>query len=764
MGSERALNRGRLLGRFLDLAVWLLAATGLCQTIAIVAWYWHDSIYQANTCGTLTALADDIAHGTLLRPLVSDLGYGGTRYMPLFPLLHGTLIRLGVEPVVAGMSLMQSATVLLAAAIASCLRLAGLPWTKALPLALLTWTSEEYLQHTTQLRIDVLAAALNLWGIYCVARAVRRRAPGKARGVLWIALAVLMFSLAFISKLTALYGAVAAVLWLLSRRRWRLAAALGTGTASCAGILLMCLQHATGGVFEQVFSRCLSCGGGIADAADAWYIFGREFVSHEPNGLFLLGALAAVFLSRAVGRSLEGLTFLMATMTLAVEFASPGCGSNHMVDVYATCILVMGRVVATTPLGWRLLGGLFALCLANFACDCVRYGAPAGYYDAVISERRHSREAIRYIQRIRPHDGGPVYATDPMVPIVMGQRPYLLDDFMFNSTLIRDHAIASDLCRAMREHRFSMLVIDDFDRTAVDTTRNPDNPKFIERFISAVQRFNNIDANLCESVIASYRMVAAVPPYTVWLPRSVTRNDARPLGSELRVVEALKDENWIGLCLKDADGTYQGTWWGPCGQIVYDTLRVNYFDGHTLIAKRLGDGTSWFAVMRPDGRHLIGNKSCLQKDEFVAATMDMAAADRRVLWARDVYGVRRIDGVDERGFYDTEGTHVDAWRWTNGKATLVIPLQGRSPSRLRLRLGGTVAQTVDLRVDGQTLWHGSTPDAHEMDEIFTLKHALRRASVRVEIVSSTFVPSRVDRTSRDTRTLGVQVRGISFLP
>src|ERR1041385_5313521 len=57
--------------------------------------------YLTHVSGAWAALADDVAHGVLYRPLLSSLGYGGTRYFPLYFLLHGLLARAGL-PLLAG--------------------------------------------------------------------------------------------------------------------------------------------------------------------------------------------------------------------------------------------------------------------------------------------------------------------------------------------------------------------------------------------------------------------------------------------------------------------------------------------------------------------------------------------------------------------------------------------------------------------------------------------------------------------------------------
>src|SRR5581483_12074879 len=94
------------------LALWLLVTVGTVADIRLLAWYWPGSFFDSSTSGVWAALAWDVAHGRLYRPLLSAAGYGGTRYMPLLFVAYGGLLRAHVDPVVAGVALMQTSVVL----------------------------------------------------------------------------------------------------------------------------------------------------------------------------------------------------------------------------------------------------------------------------------------------------------------------------------------------------------------------------------------------------------------------------------------------------------------------------------------------------------------------------------------------------------------------------------------------------------------------------------------------------------------------------
>src|SRR5215467_9085478 len=105
--------------------VLVLAVVGLIGAVRLLLWYWPGSFFHNPASGTWTALAWDFAHGELYPPVFSPLGFGGTRYMPLLFMLHGALIRLHLDPITAGVLVMQGSVVSVAIALYVVLRAVG---------------------------------------------------------------------------------------------------------------------------------------------------------------------------------------------------------------------------------------------------------------------------------------------------------------------------------------------------------------------------------------------------------------------------------------------------------------------------------------------------------------------------------------------------------------------------------------------------------------------------------------------------------------
>src|SRR2546426_4722784 len=197
-----------------------------------MAWYWPGALPQDSASGVWTALSQDFAKGVFYRPTVSAFGFGGTRYMPLFFVLHGALIHLAFAPVTAGIVLTVLTMLLCDVGLWLVLCELGVDWSVALPLALLPHAAVSFQLLSLQVKGDFLAAALTLWGMWCGLRYARHRATP------WLVAFALALLGAFLTKFTALGGAALVCGWLWSRRDRRPGAPLGGLLALPAGARL----------------------------------------------------------------------------------------------------------------------------------------------------------------------------------------------------------------------------------------------------------------------------------------------------------------------------------------------------------------------------------------------------------------------------------------------------------------------------------------------------------------------------------------------
>ena len=143
----------------------------------------------------------------------------------------------------------------------------------------------------------------------------------------------------------------------------------------------------------------------------------------------------------------------------------------------------------------------------------------------------------------------------------------------------------------------------------------------------------------------------------------------------------------------------------------------------------------------------------------------VAKSESRTDFRGVVLGASRIWNVSESGFYEAAPTQRNPRRWTNGEGRLEIPVDPNDPPKELVvdLLGWSLSGERDLRiiVNGITLYSGSTP---KKTWIKTLDLGVvdPAATLRVELISETWVPMEEKPGSKDRRKLGVLVSGVTL--
>ena len=127
-------------------------------------------------------------------------------------------------------------------------------------------------------------------------------------------------------------------------------------------------------------------------------------------------------------------------------------------------------------------------------------------------------------------------------------------------------------------------------------------------------------------------------------------------------------------------------------------------------------------------------------------------------------GNEEIRGVAEEGFsWEEGGNGTPRYRWTNGAAKLVVPLNGPPPKAMHVRLVAVRNNyRIHIRVNGQSLFNERV-SVRDWARTFDLSSMNLGAAVTVEILSDTFVPAEMEKGNGDERTLGVRVQGVTLL-
>ncbi|HVS51226.1 MAG TPA: glycosyltransferase 87 family protein [Opitutaceae bacterium] len=485
----------------------LVAALAALQAALLLAWYWPGALPDTNTSGVWIALADDVAHGDFYRPLVSELGTGGTRYMPLFFVLHGALIKLGCAPLAAGVVLTLASALAAIIAVRALLRRLGATCGVACGAAVAMLGTVTFQMLLLTVRGDFLAAALNLAG---VAAALDWKRSGTC-GRMW--LAAIFFAAAFLTKVTTVFGLAAVALWLASRREWRRAGALAGASALLMIAGVAAALWASDGRMWESFSAVAS-----GDTNFPFVLSGpRRFwdeCAGDPLLCVLLGA--AVVAGSALRRSEEkkliawlGAATLLVTMVI---FASPGTGKNHLLDLQALAVVVLALALAENESPARRAWSLLAFGALGIGM-CVTWlpGVPSV---RAFFERYH-RPEIAGVDEFAARAGAGaqrMLAENPLVPILAGERPFVADLFNLELRMRRDAKLRRDMLERLRRGEFGAVVLSNWPDIFPRDVASPDDPLIAERW-PALRRRGRVTADFYAALETRYRIVLVRRPY-----------------------------------------------------------------------------------------------------------------------------------------------------------------------------------------------------------------------------------------------------------
>ncbi len=407
---------------------------------------WTNDAYIDHVSGVWIALANDLCHGVFYRPLYGPLGYGGTRYFPLVFVLQAVLMKLGGDPIVTGHILSLAATLALMTGVYALLRRLGVDKLLASCSSLLLLCSESIQLALLTVRGDVLPAALAVWGLWTCA--------GPAIGFPQLAAAAILFTLAFSAKVTAVYAPAAVLLYFLLSGRHRQARTLAALLAGGFAIVLGTMLIASHGRVFEIFMESATAGAPWTSIFRAPQRFAM-YTGVEDLGGFPFILLAAAALAAWPGRLWEDLPpfyFLFAVATILAIFTTIGADYNHLIDLHAAAIVLLAVWVSRSGQQQASFGmAALAICalMAFFpAARNLRHGVDT------IPRRQEFRTVLQAVG----NNPKPILAENPLIPVLAGQTPYVLDPFMLRAFNSRDPRFAEPLWKMLQEKDFSAVV------------------------------------------------------------------------------------------------------------------------------------------------------------------------------------------------------------------------------------------------------------------------------------------------------------------
>lgn len=408
-----------------------------------------------HSAGVMISLARDLTQGVFYRPLFGTLGYGGTRYFPLYFTLNALLLKLGVPVLLAAYLLSFAAMLaLLAGTFCLLIRIGVRRGLAAAAIGTLVASVSAQLAVVCP-SADGLASALNVWG------AVLLISPNlTSRRVL---LGAFLFILGWAAKLTACFGLIAAVAWLLMtgarRRAVQLGVATVTGYLLVVGIMLIGSQ----GRVLRIFAACALGGTGWKRFLNA-PLFMEWDAFHHDLGLFLLVFFSIV----AVGADLlespaacikrfSTLLFASALLLTVLIYGSPGTNVNHLLEVQVASVVVLAHLTTRPPPTQRQIG-IYALVLAVLipAARSMWQTTSQKTFDSPVAR---NESCFRESVRISKKSDRPVLAENPVISVLAGQVPYVLDPWMMSVVRRRIPQFGDPLLERLQHQAFGAVIL-----------------------------------------------------------------------------------------------------------------------------------------------------------------------------------------------------------------------------------------------------------------------------------------------------------------
>src|SRR5208283_2128164 len=466
--------------RILRCLLYVAAGLLVLLTLARVYTGWRTGVAMTATSGIWTALAVDLKNGVFYRPLYGNLGYGGTRYFPLHFVLQAALMEIGLGPEAAGHALEAVACLALLFGIYRILRRLRVERRVAACVCLLVLAPKSTQIAYLSIRGDLLPTALNVLGLaICMAPRVERRHLFGAS---------LLFTLAFSAKPTSLFGVAAVLLSFLLSGRLRKAMELLLATSlGCAGVLSVML-FATGGRVLAIMRAC-------ATAAGFSLLAGvKHLVTWPAQGLpielafIVLGFAGLLALPRSKAVSIPALFFVATLVETAVVLGAVGANINHFLDLEVAALIVFAawlfdNATMESNFGIGVLAFVTFFALSPILWN-LRNDDNVGYFDIAYS--RGLRDALQFLGK----QDKPVLAVNPLLPILAGQRVYLLDPWMFTHLASKNPSFGQPMSDAIQRRQFAAIVLeDDLESRTLSSTLPFEQTREIGQYYQLARRF-----------------------------------------------------------------------------------------------------------------------------------------------------------------------------------------------------------------------------------------------------------------------------------
>lgn len=504
--DERAAMPWSKALRFLTGLVGFLGLLVIVSWIVVAAVHVDDTYHVDHVSGAWMALAQAANDGDLYPPLYDGERFGGTRYMPLPILLYAGSSRLGGDELVSLKLAAYVVAALLLLVTYLILRRLGCNRALSVGLTATVLVSFTGLFAATTVYGDALPALLQIAALGLVARSSSRWAVAGAGALV---------ALAFLSKVSAIWGLVAVAAYLLLRDRRKVPLFLCVAAAVTAVSFAAVDLVSEGRMHENLLELTFAGGAGIqATLLESPQKLVR-LLEESATASWLLVPLALLGTGLAIAErrlTIFHLGLAAAACSLLVVLADTGTDFNHLVDLVVLLAVVTGAFAVRVGIHGERDHVLSALILV------VLVVALAGSYQVRL--RSDTREAASMLLGAetpptydprplagRIGEGESVLSDDPFVPVSLGGRPVIGDAFMLLRIVRRHPEWRADLVRRIERH--------EFDKVVLIHPLNPEDPWWSESHLGV-----EIATVLAREYRSAGRVVGAFDYYRIYVPRA----------------------------------------------------------------------------------------------------------------------------------------------------------------------------------------------------------------------------------------------------
>jgi len=479
--------------KFLRYLLWLLIIGCLCIIIFKLFYTILYGYTLNHVAGTWITLALDLSEGMFYRPLFTEnIGFGGTRFFPLFFSLHALLIKLFGMPILSGHIISLFSGLLLFGACFIVLRQIKINAVMVIGLLTLLFSESSIQLGLTTVRGDILPVALNILGIACISNDDNTKYR--------ILIASAFFVLAFSAKVTAINGILSVILWLIFNRKIKEALMITTFTSIGYILFLGILYLGTSGRIITIFSACSSGGADLNTVLKAPIIFIKLITRRDLICLLLLmwAFVVAYKHKKSLVNNVFFIFWFISIINTIVIFGSPGTDYNHLVDISTASVLLIGSKGSfSKSLNNRMQIHSFII----FVSICIICNLASSKSILADKDNRMAKRYPKEIIDLIREDDATIIAENPIFPLIADKRPYLLDSFMLRLIILNNDDIRSLTFNNINQKKYSAII---FDKNPLENIEGYSKAHFGYEFV--------------QEVILNYKVGLKIDSYVVYFP------------------------------------------------------------------------------------------------------------------------------------------------------------------------------------------------------------------------------------------------------